>query len=1217
MRIYHGKKANEGTTEPFIWLTEGTGMTGQGDEQHRMINANVASVLKEVAIDLCHYLEALLPALSANWWADLVIQNLSYQQQRAVTQRKVSSLSGLDLAALLRVLDHNWYAIAEATSPPPESRHFVKETRSVRDRWAHASVEVFSNDDIYRDLDTIQRFALIINAKDSLIEEIRQLKTEVFPHPSAPVAAPQLPPKEASEQSQTVGFQVGQIVSPKSNPAMRGAVLSIIPGQPENRFSVFQEGNILTYYESQLMAPVQRAGVKLLSVPEFHGQLTALQIRHPALSVLYSLNAGRVDFVPYQFRPVLKFIRAERPRLLIADGVGVGKTIEAGLILRELQARRDIRSVLIICPKPLITERKWEIEMRRFDERFTPLDGDKLRYCIRETDLDGTWPEQYSKAILPYSQFDEDMLLGSATGSRARKGLRDLNPPPRFDLVIVDEAQHIRNESTFSHQCVRFFCDSAEAVLFLTATPLEMGSNDLFVLLNLLRPDLVRDLPTFESMAAPNPHINAAVQLIRQESANWQEEARHALADAANTPWGHLVLANDPTYQEVQDTLRRSDLSPSDRIVCINRLEQLHTFSGMINRTRRRDIGEFTVRKPETVTIDFTRQQQKLHDDLLATQAAILTRLHATGNVKFMMTMIRRQAASCLFGLAPLLRDILTRRIPMSVLEEADVDVTDQDLTIDQRIEQQVRSVLSQAEKLDPYDPKLEALQKIIKEKQELPNHRIMLFSSFRHTLTYLLDHLERDGLRVGLVHGDIPDEDRIEVRRRFTLDREHPEALDVMLFSEVGSEGLDYQFCDCIVNYDLPWNPMRIEQRIGRIDRRGQKSEAVRIFNMITPGTVDADIYQRCLLRIGIFDRELGASDEILGQISRELRNIAENFALSEEERQEKLHQLADNQIRLIREQQELEDRQAELFAIRLPLDQKDQDLRDATSYWLSPDMLENLVRIYLRTTCGPDQDHMVGDKPLKTLRLSQDARNRLLKDFSQLPRQTSAMFREWENWLKGSNPLWTITFDAACASDNPDATLLTPVHPLVKQAAKGTSSSDRLACVFEVRDMAVSSGDYPFTIYEWRYRGLQQDLVLQPVCATAQLTARFADLIKNASESETGDSIMPEASAVDGLDSQHYMLWMDAKRKHESKTRQLASYRLGSLEASHRARLALLNEQLARATDDRIRRMRQSQVASAQSDYERRRSEIESAISEADITAQAIAFGVLRVRH
>ena len=117
---------------------------------------------------------------------------------------------------------------------------------------------------------------------------------------------------------------------------------------------------------------------EFLPCEQFHSYLTALQIRYPGLSTLYSLNAARVDFIPYQFRPVLRFIRSDRPRLLIADGVGVGKTIEAGLILRELQARRDIRSILIICPRPLVTERKWQNEMKRFEERFTHLDGGTL-----------------------------------------------------------------------------------------------------------------------------------------------------------------------------------------------------------------------------------------------------------------------------------------------------------------------------------------------------------------------------------------------------------------------------------------------------------------------------------------------------------------------------------------------------------------------------------------------------------------------------------------------------------------------------------------------------------------------------------------------------------------------------------------------------------------------------------------------------------------------
>jgi len=215
---------------------------------------------------------------------------------------------------------------------------------------------------------------------------------------------------------------------------------------------------------------------------------------------------------------------------------------------------------------------------------------------------------------------------------------------------------------------------------------------------------------------------------------------------------------------------------------------------------------------------------------------------------------------------------------------------------------------LEQAKSLDPYDPKLEALRKTLRNKQTLPNNKVMLFSSFRHTLHYIYQHLQSDNFRVGLVHGGTADEERIEFRSRFELDREHEYALDVLLFSEIGCEGLDYQFCDCIVNYDLPWNPMRIEQRIGRIDRNGQKSESVAIFNMITPGTVDADIYERCLLRIGVFNSALGGSEEILGEITREIRNIAENFSLSNEESKEKFQQLADNKIRLIQEQEDLE---------------------------------------------------------------------------------------------------------------------------------------------------------------------------------------------------------------------------------------------------------------------------------------------------------------------
>ena len=94
--------------------------------------------------------------------------------------------------------------------------------------------------------------------------------------------------------------------------------------------------------------------------------------------------------------------------------------------------------------------------MKRFDERFTHLDGNTLRYCIKEMDLNGEWPDQHRKTILPYSLFDQVLLHGLTDGRKRRKGLLDLDPPPRFDLVIVDEAHHIRNQETYAHKAVRF-----------------------------------------------------------------------------------------------------------------------------------------------------------------------------------------------------------------------------------------------------------------------------------------------------------------------------------------------------------------------------------------------------------------------------------------------------------------------------------------------------------------------------------------------------------------------------------------------------------------------------------------------------------------------------------------------------------------------------------------------------------------------------------------
>jgi SNF2 family DNA or RNA helicase len=285
--------------------------------------------------------------------------------------------------------------------------------------------------------------------------------------------------------------------------------------------------------------------------------------------------------------------------LLIADEVGVGKTIEAGLIIKELRARMDISSVLVICPKALVAERKWYAEMKRFDEHFVALDGPLLRHCLQEADLEGEWPDQYAKALLPFSLFDSDLMFGRGDGAKRKtQGLLALDPPPKFDLVIVDEAHHIRNPETILHQGVRYFCDNAQAVLLLTATPVQLGSNDLFTLLSVLRPDLVIDHASFEQMAEPNRYVNAAVQHCRAAEPNWIQETRACLKDAARTEWGSVFLREAPKFQHILERLQDESLGDRERVGLTHSIEELYTFSSLINRTRRRYIGEFTTRKP-------------------------------------------------------------------------------------------------------------------------------------------------------------------------------------------------------------------------------------------------------------------------------------------------------------------------------------------------------------------------------------------------------------------------------------------------------------------------------------------------------------------------------------------------------------------------------------------------------------------------------------------
>jgi hypothetical protein len=305
--------------------------------------------LTTLSTRLAAFLAEVLPSLSDHWWQTHVLEELTFQQRSYVDTAGYTRLDQLDLAALLRIADRNWSEIAHAASLPPMARNWLKEAQTIRNRWAHAPVSGIPADERFRDLDTIERLMQAIGADQPTLADIHAERTALL----AQLAGSAKPADQPSATASQGAFDPGQLVRLKAQPTVTGAVVSRVPADPEDRYQVFHDGAVTTYYASQIEPAAAPAARPSVTPAALHAALTAAQLRHPSIGNLYSLFASRIQFVPYQFRPVLKLIQADRPRLLIADEVGIGKTIEAGLILKELQARRELRTVLVICPTNL------------------------------------------------------------------------------------------------------------------------------------------------------------------------------------------------------------------------------------------------------------------------------------------------------------------------------------------------------------------------------------------------------------------------------------------------------------------------------------------------------------------------------------------------------------------------------------------------------------------------------------------------------------------------------------------------------------------------------------------------------------------------------------------------------------------------------------------------------------------------------------------------
>ena len=1188
------------------------------DDQY--IVSKINEYLHQATGLLVAWLDGKLRRVSDDWWNECVLDRLSYRQREIAIEKGFKELSDFDLAAVLRIADKNWYDMRSFAYLPTSERECIRDMQSVRNNWAHCAGTLPGKDAIIHDIEVLSKFFEQMEAPQADINQLEEFKKNVQNENIAAMTSGE----EIEEDPIVEGVITDSEIKEKDtvylvgDPKTRGMVFSVQNIGTTTKYEVFVDGGLRTFYTGQIAPVVEKISYNWVDINTFQSYLSAYEINNPSAGNLYSLNSARIDFVPYQFRPALKMIKADEPRILIADSVGVGKTIEAGLIIKELEARSELDNVVVICPKPLVSEKKWEEEMKKFDEDFTPLTGGALRQIISDTNRDEMWPARYNKVIIPYSIMDSRAYEGDDGRHRQSVGLMDLDPAPHFDLVIIDEAHHIRNgsldkEKAYAYKCTKYFCDHADAVVMLTATPLQTGDDDLFTLLNVLRPDIVMDKATFNLMSKPNEFISQASHIVRGAAEGWQENAIETLRGVTTTQWGENVIAPNPLYQSILDTLAQDEITREERVQLITDIESLHSFDGMLNRTRRKDIQDFCVRHTYTRETEFTDRQRELHDELLQFEFLALSSLHNVRSVPFMMSTIKRQAASCIFGLAPHLRDIIARRFS-SILDDPEIDIEAIDfdgMSID-ALKQLSNHVLELADNLPEEDPKFDQLMEVIQEKQLEENNKIILFSTFRHTLAYIRRKLEGTNLRVAQIDGSVKDEQRSEFHDRFKLPKEDGNAIDILLFTEVGSEGLDYQFCNLMVNYDLPWNPMRIEQRIGRIDRRGQTSDVVNIYNMITKGTVDADIYERCLMRIGVFERSIGECEAILGQISTEVERIALNSKLTDEERRYKLEQMADNEVRRIQELNRLEDEEKGLFGFDLSNYTMTKEIQTAESPWLTPRSLQYLVERYLNDRLG-NVNRIVGESEIKTLRLSASDRATLRQDFNRLSRVKSSVKRNWEAYLKGSSQFHKITFDPEAAREDGGAFFITAVHPLVKQAAMYYATNEVSYINLKSGSDIIAPGKYPFAVYAWNYVGINPRFKLVTVCKDESVGEELIELLQMAgSENATGN--VP-ADSWDGLEEIQIGRWQAECVEHKKAVELSANYKLESIRNNFMSRKRALETQIADIEDSSITRMHRAELENATEKYESKIAEIEESKAQADIHVTLIAKGIMHI--
>lgn len=673
--------------------------------------------------------------------------------------------------------------------------------------------------------------------------------------------------------------------------------------------------------------------------------LVHVRLRGRLADMIYSMESTNTDFYAYQFKPVLKMLMCPAKGILVADEVGLGKTIEAGLIWTEFRTRFDYRRLMVLCPA--ILRDKWQLELRtRFGVPADILSAEQLLQRLREENENPS-PDGYAiisslQGLRPETNWKDEERISPR--SQLARFLQEHEYEERlFDLLVIDEAHYLRNPKTQTNSLGNLLSRVAEHVVLLSATPIHLRSDDLYHLLRLLDPDTFNRPEAFDLILRANsPLVQARDEILRNQPDI--ERIRQLVNQASST---HLLRGNrqlTELRERLSDELDLGDLGVKSKLAY--QLETTNLLGHVYTRTRKRDVTEWrVVREPVAESVKMSATERKFYETV--TEIVRDYCAERDLNENFLLVTPQRQASSCMPAA------LAEWKASPEYLEYEESFDDDELAKARKKIGPLKQQLIERADEfttvvnLEKNDTKFSLVSsKLKKFFQKNPSEKIVLFSSFISTLTYLHRKLEGANIPCALMHGKIR-ESKSAVIERF---RTNPN-LRILLSSEVGSEGVDLQFCSRLINYDLPWNPMRIEQRIGRIDRLGQGADVVTIWNLFYSDTIDDRIHERLYERLDLCRRTLGDFEAILGSEIRRLTHYLLSGRLTREQEVSRIEQTRQALENLRQEEERLEAESAQLTAYGDYILQQVRTARDLNR-WISAEDVRSYVLDFFRIT-------------------------------------------------------------------------------------------------------------------------------------------------------------------------------------------------------------------------------------------------------------------------